>query len=84
MNAISATGTGLPKSIRSLQHDACMLHAFAQGIAELHDTLKTDTSPASNAMPALFESLIERADRLSNDLDALETAQRKAEREARA
>ena len=84
MNAISANGPGLPKSIRDLQHDACMLHAFAQGVAELHDTLKTDTSPASNAMPALFESLIERADRLSNELDALQTAMRRAELEAQA
>ena len=84
MNAISANGPGLPKSIRDLQHAACMLHAFAQGVAELHDTLKTDMSPASNAMPALFESLIERADRLANELDALQTAQRRAQLEAQA
>lgn len=75
MTAISATDTGLPvKTISDLQSDATMLHAFAQGVAELHDLIKTDLSPASNAMPALLDSLIERADRLANDLSILEMA----------
>ena len=75
MNAISATDTGLPvKTISDLQADATMLHAFAQGVAELHDLIKTDLSPASNAMPAMLDSLIARADRLSCDLDALAMA----------
>lgn len=85
MNAISATDTALPvKTISDLQVDACMLHGFAQGLAELHDMIKTDLSPASNAMPPMFASLIERADRLANDLDALNTAQRAAARGGRA
>lgn len=71
--------TGLPvKTISDLQHDATMLHAFAQGVYELHDLIKTDLSPASNAMPALLDSLIERADRLANDLGAFETAGRRS------
>lgn len=52
--------------------DATMLHALAQGVAELHDLIKTDLSPASNAMPAMLDSLIARADQLANDLSVLE------------
>ncbi|WP_050524913.1 hypothetical protein [Pseudorhodobacter wandonensis] len=58
-----------PKTISDLQTDATFLHAMAQGIDVLYDIIKTDLSPASNSMPAMLQSLIERADRLAQDLD---------------
>jgi len=57
------------KTIADLQSDAVFLHAMAQGIDVIYDTIKTDLSPASNSIPAMLQSLIERADRLANDLD---------------
>lgn len=80
MNAISANDSGLPrkaKPIDEIMHDAIMLHAFAQGLYELHDTIKTERSPASNSMPAMFDSLIERALRLSEDIEAFDFAERR-------
>lgn len=69
----SATYTGLPvKTLSDLSHDAIMLHGFIQGVIELHDLLKIEVGPASNAMPPLFDSLLERADRLSSDLERLD------------
>lgn len=81
MHAISATDTGLPdarkaRPLDEIMHDAIMLHAFAQGVYELHDTLKTDQSPASNAMPAMFDSLIERAHRLAADIETFDFVER--------
>jgi len=49
------------KTISQVACDAVMLHAFAQGVNELHDNLKVEVSPASNAMPALLDSLIQPA-----------------------
>lgn len=65
------------RPIADIMHDAIMLHAFAQGVYELHDTLKTDRSPASNAMPAMFDSLIERAHRLAEDIEAFDFVERR-------
>ena len=59
------------KTISELQSDAIFLHAMAQGMDVLYDTIKTDLSPASNSMPAMFQSLIERADRLAQDLEGV-------------
>lgn len=74
-----ANDTGLPvKTIKDLQSDATMLHGFAEGLAELYDVIDCKPSPASNAMIPMFASLIERADRLANDLDAFESAQPRA------
>jgi hypothetical protein len=70
------------KTISQLQSDACFLHAMAQGVDALFDTISTELSPASNAMPAMFQSLIERADRLAQDLDAMESEMRQAGRTA--
>ncbi|MDB6179563.1 hypothetical protein PAF17_19000 [Paracoccus sp. Z330] len=64
------------KTLEDLHRDALFLHAFAQGVEELFDTIKTESSPASNAMPAFFESLIERASRLQGDIEALDEATR--------
>ena len=85
MNAISATDTGLPgqatvrkaRPLEDIMHDAIMLHAFAQGLYELHDTLKTDRSPAANSMPAMFDSLIERAHKLAEDIEAYDFVERR-------
>lgn len=60
------------RTLDDIHRDAVFLHAFAQGLAELHDTLKTDLSPASNSMPAMFESLIDRASRLADDIEIYE------------
>lgn len=60
------------KTIGQVAYDAVMLHAFAQGVNELHDNLKVEVSPASNAMPALLDSLIQRAKQLSEDLERIE------------
>ncbi|TJZ93839.1 hypothetical protein FA743_00760 [Paracoccus gahaiensis] len=57
------------RPLNDIHRDAVFLHAFAQGVAELHETLKTDLSPASNSMPAMFETLIDRASRLVNDIE---------------
>lgn len=91
MNAISANDTALPtetpapalrpgrqaRPLDDIHHDAVFLHAFAQGVAELHDTLKTEVSPASNSMPALFESLIERAAKLAHDIEIFDYVERR-------
>jgi len=70
----SGHDTGLPKTLSDLQSDAIYLHAMAQGIDALYDTLRPEISPASNSMPAMFQSLIERARRLADDLETLESA----------
>lgn len=64
------------RPLGDISHDAIMLHGFAQGLYELHDQIKCEISPASNSMPPMFESLIERCRRLSDDIEAYEYAQR--------
>ena len=61
-----------PKTLSDLQRDAVFLHAMAQGLDALYDTIATDISPASNSMPAMFESLIQRARLLADDLDRVQ------------
>jgi hypothetical protein len=56
-------------TIQSCQHDAVFLEAMIQGVEVIYDSISTDLSPASNAMPAMFESLIARAQKLAADLD---------------
>lgn len=68
-NPASGNNPAMPKTKSELQSDAVFLHAMIQGIEVLYDTIKHDLSPASNAMPAMFESLLERASRLADDLD---------------
>lgn len=65
------------RPLEDIMHDAIMLHAFAQGLYELHDTIKTERSPASNSMPAMFDSLIERAHRLAEDIEAYDFVERR-------
>lgn len=56
-------------TLDDLHSQAVYLHAFAQGMDELNEQIKAEISPAANAMPAMFQSLIERADILANDLE---------------
>lgn len=56
-----------------LQTDAVYLHAMAQGVDALYDTIATDACPASNAMPAFLRSMIQWAEKLSSDVEKLET-----------
>lgn len=58
-----------------LCRDATYLHAMCEGVDALYDRVETDPSPASNAMPAMLESLIHRAERLLQDLEELNKAQ---------
>lgn len=76
-NAATANNPTLRETLSDLQTDAVYLHAMAQGVDALYDTIATDLSPASNAMPAMFQSLIERAEKLVAGIDALELRVRK-------
>jgi hypothetical protein len=78
INPNSGNAPGLREAVSKLQVESVFLHAMAQGIDALHDTLVVECSPASNAMPALFKSLIEWADKLSIGIEELENAIRKA------
>jgi len=77
-NPTSGNTPGLREVVSKLQVDAVYLHAMAQGIDALHDTLVVETSPASNAMPAMFKSLIDWADKLSLGIEELEHAIRQS------
>lgn len=70
-NPASGNKPAMPKTISELQKDAVFLHAMIQGVEIVYEEVSRDCSPASNAMPALFESLLERARRLANDLDGV-------------
>ena len=63
----------MPKTLKDLQHDAVYLHALAQGIEELYDTVQVVSSPASNSLCAIILCMREKADALANELDRLET-----------
>lgn len=64
------------RSLDDIHRDAIFLHAFAQGVAELYDQVEATPTPVTNSMPAMFESLIERADRLAGEIEAYEYAER--------
>lgn len=78
INPNSGNAPGLREAVSKLQVESVFLHAMAQGIDALHDTLVIECSPASNAMPAMFKSLIEWADKLSLGIEALENEIRKS------
>jgi hypothetical protein len=63
----------LVKAASDLQIDAVYLHAMVQGIDALYDTIEVKSCPASNALPAFLKSLMQWADKMANDIEALET-----------
>ena len=67
-----------PKTLTDCQTDACFLHGLLQGLVILIDESQASASPASNAAYALASELVKKADRLSNDLDRLESNGRAA------
>ena len=71
INPTSGNAPSVSERLRDMHVDAVYLHAMAQGIDALFDTIETERSPASNSMPAMFQSLIERADRLANALEGV-------------
>lgn len=60
------------RPLEDIHHYAVFLHAFAQGVAEIDDTLKNDLSPPANSMPAMFDTLIDRASLLVNDIEIVD------------
>jgi len=46
---------------------------MVQGIDALYDTIEVKSCPASNALPAFLKSLMQWADKMANDIEALET-----------
>lgn len=64
------------KTISDVQLDAVMLHGLAQGVVELYDLIETKPGGAASSMPAILESLMERAGRLSDDLEEMERLER--------
>ena len=70
--------TDTPKTLTDCQTDACFLHGLLQGLVILIDESQASASPASNAAYALASELVKKADRLSNDLDRLESNGRAA------
>jgi hypothetical protein len=79
INPTSGNAPGLRDALSGLTFDAVNLHAMAQGIDALYDTITTELSPASNAMPAFLKSLIDCADKLRDDIETLENEMRKAQ-----
>lgn len=78
-NPDSGTDTAfLREKLTTLHRDAIFLFSHAQGVDALYDTIKTEISPAANSMPALMESLIERASKLAEGLEALEVEAQRA------
>lgn len=65
------------KTLMETQEAAVELHALAQGSVALMDQCQSDTTPAANALYALLHVLVERADKLADDLDVLVSAQRR-------
>ena len=73
------------KTLDDCQAEAVILYGLAQAVDEL-DFLAADyrlrnpakQNPASNALTSVNHVLIERARQLADDLDALETVQRRA------
>lgn len=62
--------------IRQTQSEMVHLHALTQGAVELFDSVKHDASPASNALNALLQVIVERADALCHALDEIEASGR--------
>lgn len=66
------------KTIPDLRDDATFLHGLCQGVGVLYDEVQNAATPASNATHALIHEVIAKADRLSRDLDALDTPKQEA------
>ncbi|WP_306114205.1 MULTISPECIES: hypothetical protein [unclassified Roseovarius] len=74
MNAVNH-----PKTISDLRDDATFLHGLCQGVGVLYDEVQNASTPASNATHALIHEVIAKADRLSQELDELDTPNRRAQ-----
>ena len=72
-----------PKPLDDIKVDAVFLHGLCQGVGILYDETEKFCSPASNATHALICEVIEKAERLADDIDAAETQARKMERALR-
>lgn len=67
----------MTKTLRDIQSDAAYLHAMAQGVEELFEIVECAPTPASNSLNAIIRCLTEKADALANEIDRLETENRK-------
>lgn len=57
--------------LEARQDEATQLHALAQGAVELLNNVVYPPSPASNALTALLDILVERAQELGSNLDSV-------------
>ena len=72
------------KTLEDCQADAVILHGLAQAVDELDLIANSEKAankgrpcPASNAVTCVNHVLIEKAQQLADDLDALETGARR-------
>jgi hypothetical protein len=57
-----------------LWNDAIKLHALCQALELVFDEIHCEATPAKNAAVALISEIVERADRLSDAIDAADMA----------
>ncbi len=60
-----------------LWDDAIRLHALCQGLELVFDQIDCEPTPAKNAAVALINEIVERADRLSDAIDAADMAEKR-------
>ncbi len=58
-------------NLATIETDATFLHGLLQGVCVLVDTLNHSASPTSNALNALTDEVVQKADRLLSDISRL-------------
>ncbi|WP_101340809.1 hypothetical protein [Cereibacter azotoformans] len=71
------------RSLADCQTAAVKLYSLAQAAFELYDQVPSGNGAPANGLHALLEVLVQKADALANDIDALERGARAAAKEAR-
>ena len=66
------TSVGAVVYASGLGCEATYLHAALQGLEIVLDEIRADPQPATNAIPALMEDLLARANRLLTGIETLE------------